>query len=99
MRPIVLLITMSCIANAAALEEAITVHLFNEAGVPADVIADGEQEASRIFRFARIAVRWTNCPSVDTPRGGNYACSESADPRRFTIVIAGHFGQAQIKKT
>src|SRR5690349_2748911 len=99
MRPIVLLITMSCIANAAALEEAITVHLFNGASVPGDVIAKGEQETSRIFRFARIAVRWINCASIDAPRGRSQACAELADSHTFTIAVGYSFLQAKIKET
>ena len=36
----------------------LTVSVYNDAGVPADVLSRGEQEASRIFRQGGIKVKW-----------------------------------------
>ena len=39
----------------------VTISVYNDAGVPVDVLRQGEEEASRVFRQAGIEVQWLNC--------------------------------------
>jgi hypothetical protein len=41
----------------------VTVSVYNDAGVPATVLAQAEQEAQEIFLRAGVDVSWTNCAS------------------------------------
>ena len=45
----------------------VAVSVYNDAGVPADVLATAEQEARKIFSRAGLGVFWTNCGSGATP--------------------------------
>src|ERR1700730_17870339 len=41
----------------------VTVSVYNDAGFPATVLAQAEQEAQEIFLRAGVEVSWTNCAS------------------------------------
>jgi hypothetical protein len=99
MLKVALLMAVSWMANASDFREAITVRVYNLVGARAGVIAKGEQEASYVFRWAGIAVRWVDCRAVDPSRTGNQACVEPGTPYTFTVVIADRFANTSIKDT
>jgi hypothetical protein len=94
---VMLFIAVSWMAKAMDFAETITVHVYNVAGARAAVIVKGEEEASLVFKWAGIAVRWVDCPVVDAGRAGNKVCVEPGGPYTFTVVIANGFAKTPIK--
>jgi hypothetical protein len=64
-----------------------TVSVYNEAGVPVDVLRRGEQEASRIFYRAGIAVHWLNCNLPAPAEEISRTCREVVFPEHLHLRI------------
>ena len=61
----------------------VTISVYNEAGVPGDVLTQGEKEALRVFWKAGIEVKWLNC---NVP-----AATEEESGMCRKAVSLGHF--------
>jgi len=61
----------------------VTISVYNEAGVPGDVLTQGENEASRVFWKAGIEVKWLNCNVPAANEEESRMCREA--------VSLGHF--------
>ena len=92
---LLLVIALTCQAAAAAEPKlAITINMFNDAGVPDSALEIAKHEASRIFTAAHLQIRWNDCtttPSVPTSR----SCRDSrgaANELNARIVPAGKKG-------
>ncbi|PYT70596.1 MAG: hypothetical protein DMG39_15720 [Acidobacteria bacterium] len=64
-----------------------TVSVYNEAGVPVDVLRRGEHEASRIFYRAGIAVHWLNCKVPAPTEEISRRCREVVFPEHLHLRI------------
>jgi len=76
----------------------LTVSVYNEAGVPGEVLSRAEAAASRIFQRAGIAVNWLNCEVPAASEHASRACGEVAFPKHLHLRIvrksAGLNGEA-----
>jgi len=76
----------------------LTVSVYNEAGVPGEVLSRAEAAASRIFQRAGIAVSWLNCEVRPASKQASTACLEVAFPKHLQLRIvrksAGLNGEA-----
>lgn len=85
--------------NSPSEEKAqVTVSVYNQAAVPGDVLSRAEQEASRIFQRAGIAVNWLNCQVPAASEEASITCREVAFPKHLHLRIvrrsAGLNGEA-----
>jgi hypothetical protein len=65
-------------SKAQAPESArVTISAYNDAGVPADVLARAQTEASQVFRKAGIEVTWLNCKVPAINGESSRACREA----------------------
>jgi hypothetical protein len=65
----------------------LTVSVYNEADVPAEVLSQAEAAASRIFQRAGIAVNWLNCQVPAASAQASRACGEVAFPKHLQLRI------------
>jgi hypothetical protein len=71
-----------------AQEEAhVTISVYNDAGVPLDVLQRAEDEASRVFRQAGIQVQWLNCLVPAVSEEASSACREAVFPEHLHLRI------------
>jgi hypothetical protein len=62
--------------NPSGEDRGVTISVYNDARVAEETVRQAEEEATRIFRQAGIAVSWLNCPS--TPKPAEDATKSSA---------------------
>ena len=76
----------------------LTVSVYNEGGVPGEVLSRAEAAASRIFQRAGIEVNWLNCEVPAPNEQASRACREIAFPKHLQLRIvrksAGLKGEA-----
>src|SRR5204863_9304190 len=65
----------------------VTISVYNDAGVPVDVLRQGEEEASRVFRQAGIEVQWLNCILPAVSEEASRACREAVFPEHLHLRI------------
>lgn len=68
-----------------ASEIELTVHVYDYASVPNEILVEGEGEASKIFQPAEIRLLWAKSPLVGTP--ANAITPTSPTPRRPSAVL------------
>lgn len=66
----------------------LTVSVYNDAEVPADVLKLAENEASRIFRQAGIELYLLNCRIPAVSQDASQACREAVFPEHLHLRIA-----------
>jgi hypothetical protein len=86
-------IVMSCIAcvgrdveNGA---QQVSVNVYNDAGVPANVMLRAEQSAGGIFRKAGVHVTWRNCEDMPQNLSSQQACGKT-DGVNISIRLIPH---------
>lgn len=67
----------------------VIVSVYNDVGVPEGILVQAEQEASRVFRHARIEVRWLNCKNLAALSEESRKCPASVYPQRLDLRIVG----------
>lgn len=65
----------------------LTVSVYNDAEVPADVLKLAENEASRVFRQAGIELYWLNCRIPAVSEDASRACREALFPDHLHLRI------------
>ena len=63
------------------------ISVFNEAGVPGDVLSKGKEEASGIFRHSGIEVQWLNCGVLAGDQEESGICREAIFPAHLHLRI------------
>jgi hypothetical protein len=71
-------------ASAGEAQIPVTLHLFNTASVPTEVLAAAKQETSWLLRAAGVEPSWTDCPP---PRMNGDAPCQHLPPGGFVIGI------------
>ena len=75
-------------APARALAGArLTISVYNDAEVPADVLKPAENEASQVFRHAGIEVTWLNCRVPAESEEESQVCREAVFPEHLHLQI------------
>ena len=68
----------------------LTIFMHNDAGIPWETLRLAEEEASHVFREARIEIQWRNCPEAsdgsDALQTKN--CAEAVFPKHLHLRIA-----------
>jgi hypothetical protein len=72
---------------AAEKEAHVTVSVYNEAGVPSDVLGQAEEEAWRVFQRAGIEVQWLNCKLPAPKEEVSSTCQEAAFPDHLHLRV------------
>lgn len=65
----------------------VTISVYNDAEVPADVLKPAENEASQVFRHAGIEVSWLNCRVPAVSEEESPACRETEFPHHLHLRI------------
>jgi len=65
----------------------VTISVYDEAGVPGDVLTAGEKEASRVFWEAGIEVKWLNCKVPAASEEESRMCREAVSLGHFHLGI------------
>lgn len=65
----------------------VTISVYNDAEVPADVLQQAENEASNVFRQAGIDVNWLNCRIPAPSEEASQACQEAVFPVHLHLRI------------
>lgn len=65
----------------------VTISVYNEAEVPADVLDQAENDASHVFRQAGIEVNWLNCKVPAVSEEASRACREAVFPEHLHLRI------------
>jgi hypothetical protein len=65
----------------------ITISVYNDAEVPADVLERAQNEASQVFRQAGIEVHWLNCKVPAISEEASRACREAVFPQHLHLRI------------
>lgn len=65
----------------------VTISVYNEAEVPADVLEQAENEALHVFRQAGIEVNWLNCRFPAVSEEASRACREAVFPEHLHLRI------------
>lgn len=65
----------------------VTISVYNDAGVPENVLSQGEEEASLIFREAGIVVKWLNCKVPAATEEDSRMCREAIFPEHLHLRI------------
>jgi len=65
----------------------ITVQVYNWASVVPQILTAAEDETTRIFREAGVAVLWLNCPLSSAEAEANPICIEPCPTTRFAVRI------------
>lgn len=65
----------------------VTISVYNDAGVPPDVLERAENEASQVFRFAGIEVTWLNCYVPAESEEVSRACRQAVFPEHLHLRI------------
>ena len=65
----------------------VTISVFNNAGVPGDVLAQAEDEGSWIFRRAGIEVKWLDCKVPALTEEASRTCAEAIFPEHLQLRI------------
>lgn len=65
----------------------VTISVYNEAEVPADVVDSAEEQASRVFQHAGIEVTWLNCGIPAVSEEASRACREAVFPDHLHLRI------------
>jgi hypothetical protein len=74
--------------DAHALETArVTISVYNEIEVSAEVLVQAESEASHVFRLAGIEVHWLNCGIPAASEEASRACREAVFPEHLHLRI------------
>ena len=71
----------------------VSISVYNEAEVPAEVLTQAENEASQVFRQAGIEVRWLNCRIPAVSEEASRACREAVFPEHLHLrIVRKSFG-------
>lgn len=65
----------------------VTISVYNDAEVPADVLGRAEEQAGQIFLHAGIEVFWLNCPVLAVSEDASRACREAIFPEHLHLRI------------
>jgi len=65
----------------------VTISVYNDAEVPADVLKLAENEASQVFRLAGIEVTWLNCRLPAVSEEASRDCREAVFPEHLHLRI------------
>lgn len=65
----------------------VTISVYNQAEVSAEVLEQAENEASRVFRQAGIEVHWLNCGIPAASEEASRACREAVFPEHLHLRI------------
>lgn len=65
----------------------VTISVYNDAEVSADVVGRAEEQASRIFQRAGIEVTWLNCRIPAASEEASQACREAVFPEHLHLRI------------
>lgn len=68
----------------------LTVSVHNDAGIPWETLHAAEEEASRVFREAKIEIQWRSCREVleGTEARQSENCAEAVFPKHLHLRIA-----------
>jgi hypothetical protein len=72
-------------------EMKLTVRVYNYAEVPAGTLAQGEEQATRVFSRAGVKLLWADCPISRKEIEKFTACPETAGPAVLTLKILPEF--------
>jgi hypothetical protein len=92
------LLTGPLLARSPQTSPVLTVQVYNWASVAPQTLTAAEDEASRIFREAGVAVSWLNCPLSILEAQANPICIEPCPPSRFAVRIISEI-PANLAKT
>lgn len=71
----------------------VTISVYNDAEVPANVLQQGENGASQVFRLAGIDVHWLNCGIPAASEETSRACREAVFPQHLHLrIVRKSFG-------
>jgi hypothetical protein len=73
--------------NASAPVAAVTVSVYNDAGVSAPALAQAEQAASWIFHQAGLEVIWANCEKLPEAPANPESCRQAVFPTHLQLRI------------
>lgn len=65
----------------------VTISVYNDAEVPADMLGQAEQQAEQIFRRAGIEVTWLNCRVPGVSEEASRTCREAVFPEHLHLRI------------
>lgn len=65
----------------------VTISVYNDSEVPANVLKPAENEASQVFRLAGIEVTWLNCRVPAENEEASRACREAVFPEHLHLRI------------
>lgn len=65
----------------------VTISVYNDAEVPADLLKAAENEASQVFRHAGIEATWLNCRLPAVSEEESQACRETEFPHHLHLRI------------
>lgn len=65
----------------------LTISVYNQAGVPEEVLLQGEDEAGQVLRQAGIQVNWLNCRVPAATEEESTACREAVYPQHLHLRI------------
>ena len=75
------------LANEPPLKPQVVINVYNDAQVSEKVLAQAEQEATRIFRQAGVDNVWVECPSLKSDLNRKPECDSPAGPRHLAVRI------------
>lgn len=65
----------------------VTISVYNDAGVPPDVVSQAEAQAELVFQRAGIEVHWLNCRIPAVTEEASRACRETVFPEHLHLRI------------
>jgi hypothetical protein len=71
--------------SRAEVDTQVSVSIYNDAGVPSDILTRAEELAARIFSRAGIEVTWLNCPRISS--GGRLTVCSHIAPGHLALRI------------
>ena len=77
----------SPVRGESPLSALVAISVYNDAEVPANVLARAENEASQVFRQAGIKVHWLNCRIPAASEEASRACREAIFPEHLHLRI------------
>jgi hypothetical protein len=74
-------------ANETATKAQVTINVYNDAQLSSQILAQAEEEATRIFRKAGIESIWIDCRSLNTDTHPDPECQNPAGPSHLALRI------------
>lgn len=65
----------------------VTISVYNDAGVPGDVVTQAEKQAEQVFQRAGIVVTWLNCTVPAASEEASRTCREAVFPEHLHLRI------------